>query len=255
MYKNGLMRSYFYKIATSPLSALGIIGAAAVCFIRFLSGWTSATVSGEFDLMLTLDSSRKLIAIFAALPFAANFAEEWNNSSTILISTRCGERKYIFANVSCVFISSTLVAFLGTMIFAVALSFFMPVYIDDGNPLFPPYGELLTTDFPMLHIITEAFVFAVSCAVWSEAGLMLSAFFPNKYVAMLSPFVASYIVERITLQFPAPLNLWYLSISVLAWDNALAQFFYTIGVFVLLSAVCGTVFWIVVRRRIRNEIV
>ena len=249
-----MLRAYFYKLSKSVMFLIAILGVAAVCFTRFTSYISTKNVCGQFDLLLCFDTLRKVIAIFGALPFAANFSVEWNNSASNMYITRCGTVKYAVSNVIMTFISSFITVFTGMLIFAGVMSCFMPFCVVDQNTLAEPFGFFLGTDFPFLYIAARAAIFAASCAMWSVMGLTLSAFFPNKYVALCAPFAASYIVERITIQFPSPINLWTVSISMLKWDNQLMLFLYSIGLFTALAAILGIVFVLKVKRMVQNEI-
>lgn len=254
----GIFRAYFFKLIRSPLFYIGILGTAAVCASRrlFPNGMMGGYVALEINLILDLDSMRKVIAIFGALPFAANFADEWTNTVTTSCVSRCGVRKYAFSNIALCFISSLIAVFLGMMLYAVICSVFMPLYnYDQLQDHFSPLQRaLILSRMPVLYIIYYVFVFAASCAMWSVMGMMLTAFFPNKYVAICSPFVASYIIERISMQLPDTFNLWYVSLSRLGWENVWVQFFYSVGLFVAIAAICGLVFAVIVKRRVQNEI-
>lgn len=257
-----MVRSYLYKLARSPLFYLGVFGTAALCLVlRISSGynagggkfmWLGADVYTEFDLLLGVSSLRKMTVVLGALPFAANFAEEWQSGVTIAAVARKGVKSYSLANVLCVFLSSFIAVFLGLVLFAGILSVFLPVYMPSNNPVSFLYGVILKSAFPFLYIMLKSLVFALSCAAWSVMGLMLSAFLPNKYVSICAPFVASYIVERITMQLPDPINLYVISLSVLPWKNALLSFFYSVLLFLLIACICGMVFGIVVKRRVEN---
>lgn len=249
-----MLRTYFCKLFKSALFKVAVLGVVLVCFTRFTSYIRSGNVYGQFDLLLCFDTLRKVIAIFGALPFAANFSAEWNNSTSNMYITRCGTVRYAVSNVIVTYVSSFITVLSGMLIFAALLSCFMPFCAVDESTLALPYGFLLQTSFPFLAIMLKAAVFAASCAMWSVMGLMLSAFFPNKYVALCTPFAASYIVERITIQFPAPLNLWTVSISMLNWDNTVLLFLYSVGLFTAIAAICGIVFTLKVKRRVQSEI-
>lgn len=249
-----MVGTYFYKLRGSILLKLGILGVTLICFTRVTSIFKSGNVCGEFDLLLGLDTIRKVIAVFGALPFTANFSVEWNNAVSNMYIVRCGLAKYTYSNVIVTFLSTIITVFSGIMFFVTLMSFFMPFSDFDSSFGSMPYGTLLKSNFAVLYIVLKTTVFAFSCAMWSVIGLTLSAFFPNKYVALCAPFAASYIIERITIQFPAPFNLWTVSVSALQWENPTMQFLYSIGLFTIISAIFGVVFTYKVKRMVQNEI-
>lgn len=252
-----MSRAYLYKLFRSPMTYIAILGIAAVCGTNFLNGWVdSGSVVYHMNIFLDLDAYRKIITVLGAMPFAANFAEEWNESVVLHCIARRGIGKYSFSNIMFCWITSLLVVFGGMMIFTGVYSLFIPFYEFDPNPKFTPYGIFLDMGYPLLYMSARIFMFSTSCAMWSVMGMLLSAFFPNKYIAICSPFVASYTIERITMQFPDFLNLHVLSLSYI--DNRVAPsfaFFYSLGVFTVISAICGFAFYLIVRKRVQCEFV
>ena len=84
--------------------------------------------------------------------------------------------------------------------------------------------------------------------------MMLTGFFPNKFVGICTPFVASYVIERLTWKFPETINLYNISLGFVEWENIWLQQLYCIGFFAALAAVFGTVFVLMVKRRVQNEV-
>ena len=253
----GIYRAQFYKLIRNPLFYVSIIATALLCATRLLPGkygMRGADVYMEICLLLDLATVRKMIAILGAVPFAANFADEWTSRVTIGCISRCGTNRYAISNVVICFISSLATVFLGLMLYAVGLSFFLPVFKDDPNAMLLLEEKLLRGGVPWVYIMYRLFVFASSCAMWSVMGMMLTSFFPNKFVGICTPFVASYVIERISMQFPPQINLWYVSLSRVRWDNIWLQFLYSVGLFAAIAAVCGVVFVIMVKRRVQNEV-
>lgn len=251
-----IFRAYLYKLLHDPLFYIGIFGTALLCVCRQIPKNASLCrdVAMEINVLLDISTLRKMIAIFGALPFAANFADEWTNHVTIGCVSRRGVKEYAVSNAVMCFISSLVTVFSGMMLFAGVQSFFKPVFIDSGNPMNILSETLLRGGAPWVYITYRVFVFAASCAMWSVMGMTLTSFFPNKYVGLCSPFVASYILERFSMQLPPNFNLWYVSLSNLSWENVWGQFFYSVGLFAALAAVCGLVFVIMVKRRVQNEV-
>lgn len=255
-----MFRAYIYKVLHSPLFFIGISGSAALCFISmYTTPLTGQDVYTRLGIFLDVDAYRKIIAVFAALPFAANFADEWRHGVTNQLVTRIGAVKYAVANAGFCFVTSFLAVFAGMMLFLAGYSLAFPVYAshlyEGTEQSVRLYGEFLENGMPWLYIALRTFFFALSCGMWSVMGLAISAFFPNRYVAVCSPLITCYVVERITIQLPDMFNLWYLSTSIYKIGNSLITFIYTLLVFVLLSAALSAVFVITVKRRTQNELV
>lgn len=185
--------------------------------------------------------------ILGALPFAANFSDEWNSMVTTNCITRKGARKYSAANAVMCYVSSLAAVFIGMMSFVGIYSTFYPFYIPESGSLFPPYDVLP----PLLAVMAKTFVFSASCAMWAVMGLMLTAFFPSKYIAICAPFVFSYAVERVTMNFPEAFSLWPISLSHTNLA-ALPAFVYANAIFAGIAVICGIIFTKTVERRVQN---
>ncbi len=249
-----MFKAYFYKLIHSPFLYIGIIGVVGICSLRLIPSATKGgDVMMEMQIARSLDGFRKLFVIMGALPFAANFSDEWNSMVTVNCVARKSAKRYAVANVIMCYISSFATVFAGMMTFAGVYSAFHPLYDPTGSSASQPYGILSALGFPILDLSAVTFVFASSCAMWAVMGLMLSAFFPSKYIAICAPFIFSYAVERITTTFSDDLNLRYLSLSYIDWE-ALPAFLYTNGIFVGISVICGIIFLKTVERRVQNEL-
>ena len=247
-----MFRAYFYKMLRMPYLYIGIVGVVAVCSLRLLpSAYKGSDVAMEMEIIRYLDGYRKIFVILGALPFAANFSDEWNSMVITNCITRKNVRKYSAANVVMCFLSSLAVVFIGMMIFVGIYSTFHPFYLPDNDSIFPPYDVLAALGLPVLAEMAVTFVFAASCAMWAVMGLMMTAFFPSKYIAICAPFVFSYAVDRIAMLLPDELDLEALSLSHTEL-NALPAFLFANAVFAVIALICGIVFTIVVERRVRN---
>ncbi len=252
-----MIKGYLYKLTRNPLTYIGVMGVFAVCLINLRGMLINehTTVLDRIDLFLDLDAFRKLVVIFAALPFTANFADEWKNNVAMHCITRRGIKKYAFSNVVFCVVTAFLAVFIGIMLYMLAMSLFMEFDKPDMNTHAGyPYCEFLNNGPRFLYPVIRVFVFSVSCSAWCAVGLMLSALIPNKYVAVCSPVVASYVIERITIQLPVEFNLHSLSLSVPLICNSLVTFIYTMLIFLSISALCGFGFYFILRKRVQNEI-
>lgn len=243
-----MFRAYFYKLIRSPLFYIGITGVVGICCLRLMpSAFKGIDVLMEMELLTALDGFRKMFVIVGALPFAANFSDEWNSMITTSCITRKSVRKYAVSNVVMCYISSLATIFIGMMLFCAVYSIFIPFYVPESGSTFPPYDVLP----PLLGLMAKTFVFSASCAMWAVMGLMLTAFFPSKYIAICAPFVFSYAIERVTMNFPADFDLWGLSLSHTEM-SALSAFLWSNGIFAAIAVICGIVFTEVVERKVQN---
>lgn len=250
-----MFKAYMYKALRSPLTLIGILGVFAVCCTHFFSDILfSNDMVTHIIFFLNVDAYRKAIALFAALPFTANFAAEWQNGVTKYCVIRGGTKKYAATNGLFCAGTSFLSVFLGMMLFVGVFSFWITLYKPDPNPKGLPFGVLLDNGLPLLYLIIHVFIFSCSVSMWCVMGMFFSTFFPNKYVAVCSPLVASYVIERITINFPDAANLWYLSLSHFNNNDPLLSFLYIMGVFTGFSVVLVVAFYFVLRKKVQNEV-
>ncbi len=247
-----MLNAYFYKLFRSPLFYIGIAGVIGICSLRLLpSAFKGSDVLMEMEIIRSLDGYRKIFVILGALPFAANFSDEWNCMVTTNCVTRKIAKKYSVANAAVCYISALATVFFGMMIFAGIYSLFYSFYSVGGGSESGPYGIFSLNGFPLFDLAATTFVFAASCAMWAVMGLMLTAFFPSKYIAVCAPFVFSYAIERVTMNFPDNFNLWSISLSHTEM-SALPAFLWTNAVFIAVSLICGIIFTKTVERKVQN---
>lgn len=233
------------------------MGVFAVCLLNlngiFINEHT--TVLERIDLFLDLDAFRKLVTIFTAVPFTANFADEWKHNITTSCISRKGIKKYALSNLSFCVITAFLAVFIGIMLYMLLAAAFSEFdrpgkYFDD----ILPYSELMDTGVRWLYPVLRVVVFSASCAVWCSMGLMLSAIVPNKYIAICSPVVASYVIEQMLFQSSKYINPVTLSLSNCRIGSSVTTFLYTMLVFAGITAVCGFLYYYFLRKRVQNEI-
>ncbi len=250
--------SYIFKLLHSPY----IYGAMAVILgfcvlidnIRLGGGpvLNGVDVYTDILVLLQIDGYRKLFVVLGAIPFAANFADEWNTKTIMNCVTRKSAFDYSVSNVAVCFSSSFVTVFVPLVIFGTLDCCTNTVYFEKNGPGVS-YGGFQAMGLPFLSVIMVIFTYALSCGMWSVMGMTLSAFFPSKYIAIGAPFLLCYAFEEFTYNAPLLLNFTALSNARTLIPDGLT-FLYTILVFGGLSAACGVLFTMKVGKRVRNEL-
>lgn len=257
-----MLRSYFFKLLRSPFFYAGMALVLGLCvfyandYLGGEHGLGGVDVFTDMHLLLESKGYRKAFVIFAAIPFAANFADEWNSKAIINCVTRKNAFNYAASNVAVSFISALLTVFVPMIIYAAVSAlgdkaFYNAFYSGDGGDY--TYGEFLEIGLPFLSIVFYFFTFALSCAMWAVTGMTLSAFFPSKYIALGAPFIFSNVVERLTFAMPPLVNFMDLSMSHIGFPAALSLG-YVILIFGGISIACGVIFTIKIEKRVQNEL-
>lgn len=246
-----MFRAYFYKLFRSSLFYASVLGTVilAVYSSRTLD---SGSVYHNMRSLLALQSERKIFIVFAALTFASNFADEWNSKTVTHFITRKNAVAYARANVVTCFFGAFISIFTGFFIFILIKCTQYPLHNLDNE--IPPYWIIAENGAPFVPPVLVAFVFAVNCAAWAVAGLMLTAFFTSRYIAICAPLVFSYILGRVSNKLlPDELDLDSMSSSSSGLPP-LQAFLLANSVFLFMAAVCGFIFVKKVKWRIENEL-
>lgn len=216
---------------------------------EYLDGTNSVYV---IDLMLHLGMFKKVIVFFAAIPFVTTYCQDYNSGYVKSVIVRSGERKYAWSNIVACALSGFTAVFVGMIAYFCIISYF---YQPQSYEIGGIYGEI-ALNRPCVFVLIIVSVFALYSAMWTVIGMTLSSILPDYYVAIGTPLIFGYILEELTAGLPTYFNLYSLSHNLAVFeDNALLNYLYTIGVFILIMVVSGCVFSHFVKRRSRNEMV
>ncbi len=254
-----MIRSYIFKLLHSPYLYAAMAGILGSCLffanaeLGGKKGLNGIDVCTDITLLLQVNGYQRAFMVFGAIPFAANFADEWSSKTIINCVTRKGSFDYAVSNVAVCFISTLVTIFVPLIVFA-ALDCGTKVVYNDINPPDPTaYGVFQAMGLPFLTILFLILTYALSGAMWAVMGMTLSAFFPSKYIAIGAPFIFCNALERLTDYNPPLLSFTALTNGRTYIPDALG-FCYTLLVFGGISAACGALFVIKVGKRVRNEL-
>ncbi|WP_043934332.1 hypothetical protein [Bacillus sp. EB01] len=253
----------FIQLFSSPVFYLSIIGVTVLCFISI---WEKISASGagitvyySLDIFIGLTMLKKLVVLFAALPYVSSFCTDWKFQYIKPVVIRTGINRYIWSKVVTCFVSGFLTVFIGLITFISLLSFKLPLFPTEYlNQEFnnQTFGSLALGDYPLLFLLAKSLVFSLAAALWSVVGLAVSAFIPIPFVAIATPVIASYILEELTMSLPSWLNLYLLTRSGnVIQEGPLVSLAFFIFIFIFYSVLAGFLFNYQVKRRMRNEVV
>ena len=256
-----MIRSYIFKLLRSPYlyGSMAVILGFCLFFANAelggMHGLNGGNVCSDIHHLLQVAGYQRYFIVFGAIPFAANFADEWGSKAIINCVTRRNASKYAVSNIVVCFISTLVTVFVPLITFAAWDCGTKPVCDTLNGPGPTAYDVFQTMGVPFLTIVFLILTYGLSCAMWSVMGMTLSAFFPSKYIAIGAPFIFCNALERLTLGNPAMLNFEVMTNSrVAVLPDGLPMFCYILSVFVGISAACGAVFVMQVGKRVRNEL-
>lgn len=250
------------QLLASPVFYLSILMVFALCVLSAKETIFDITIpridlAYVLDLIMDMSHFQQLLILLAALPFAAGFCNDWCCQYIRPVVVRSGVKKYALSKVLVCALSAFLVILIGMSLFFVIVGFLLPVaHPNPINEPVPPYGVFLEGPAPFLYLLCVCSLFALSASLWAVIGLAVSARLPNKFVAICTPLIASYVLPELTLYLPSPCNLYFLARGRnILHQGAVVSFLYCAGVFLALIAVAGYLFYWTVKRRMRNELV
>lgn len=247
-----MLRAYFYKLLRSPLFYLGFAATLALAFyFNITRGIHYLSLLNELFSLISFQDYKRIFVLFAALPFTSNFADEWNSKTAVNCVTRKKAGSYAVSNIVMCYISAFAAVFAGLAVYILFKSATKPLFNPDN--VFSGFKSLFENGAPMLGLMLMIFVYASSCGMWAVMGLCASAFFPSRYIAICAPFVFCYVIDKFSKNLPDNFQLEPLSLSLSDMDP-LPFFLWANFVFIAISAVCGIIFTVKVKRRIENEL-
>jgi fumarate reductase subunit D len=92
----------------------------------------------------------------------------------------------------------------------------------------------------------------LSAAFWSVVGLCASSYMPNKFVALCTPFIISFFLNRFTYTFPIWLRLNRISEGMCKFNGTVISLAYATLVYTVLTTVAGLIFVKNAKRRLAN---
>ena len=246
--------AYIKRVITSLLFWLAVTGVSVITYFGMTEEKPFTVISG-FDIMLDLSTYRKLMMLFATLPFGMTYCREWKNKYASFIASRTTVKNHLKAYIIMQFATSFIVTFIGIWISILILWQKLPLHINDGNIYTGCFDALVTQNKPILYLLFRSLHYSVSIAAWSMSGLAMSSVFTDSYLAVISPLVFSYGLEFITIESSFLPDLWHLSLSYTDFSsNPILSSVYIIGVFLLISLMFSVVFYKIAKRRAENEI-
>ena len=194
--------------------------------------------------------------IFAVLPAAILFCDDYNSGYLKNILTRTEKKKYIKETLICSSISGGLAIFIPTCI-----NTLIHFCIEEKNILeLKHFNNILDeTVFANIQYIWEGLLIAILIlvlsflfgAIWSNIGLVISSIKPNRYVALATPFAIYFAIHLIfyrigSLLFLSPMNM------LMPLVNFLPNIYYPFLYEIILLIATYIIFYFLGKGRLNN---
>ncbi len=164
----------------------------------FYYHFNSVSLGGMFSSYLS--------ALIAALPFAAEYAVEHQSGMVLYLVSRIGVNHYSISKMLTAAITGGLTLCLGSMIFAAALSaqlpFVRPSDLVEHSGL--PYDSLLASGNGIPYFGAAWYLRFLTGSLWASTAMCVSAFAPDRYVVITSPFLLCFLMVQFARLFRIP---------------------------------------------------
>ena len=255
MKKKHILKSNLYQVLLSPEFILSIL---AIIFLSYVGIWEKYDLAmfsnALIDNMEILIGFKKILAVIAAFTFSTSFCTDWNNQFIRPYIIRSGVNRYILAKLITCYATAFGVTFWGLLLFVLINLPFQSIISPEVTQLMPPF-DTIGAFSPFLYLVVKLFIFSLGNAFWVLCGFTLSAYIPNRFVAVISPLIFCYFFEELKF-LPKWINFYALTrVSDVIDQDAFFSFLYYLFIFLVLSGMMGLLFARQVKRRVQNEVV
>jgi hypothetical protein len=237
------------------------ITASAVCILYYIGIWNEIKFAGDFLYLFKystdISSLNPLIAMLCVLPYTHSFCSDWNSQYIKFVIVRSGQDSYGISKVIACALSSGCAIALGMILFFISS---MP-WIKFVSPTATNFsffstqtlgGGLLLQGQYFLYLLTYIYLAFLTGAFWSVLGLCASAYIPNKYVALCTPFIAAATISLITVKFPVWLRLDKITEGSCILNGTFFSLSYATLIYTTLTIGAGMLFVKTAKRRMAN---
>lgn len=196
------------------------------------------------------------LPIFTTLPFATSFCKEYNENSLPFIVARKGKAGYCISKYITNALCGGFVVAFGTALLFVLLASKFPVAdisyedvkIADSSHFW------IATYYPFWYGVVEAANGFLTGLLWSCVALFVSAYVPNSFVTITSPYLASFALTHAFRLYKVDyrFNKW-LTGDLIIGSSVQTLVLSSITVLIIIS-ILGFLFTKKVRRRIEYEL-
>jgi hypothetical protein len=152
-----------------------------------------------FSIVMFGSYSSDWFPMLAALPFAASYCEERRCGITPLTAARASANSYCISKVLVCAVTGGLSLGCGILLHTGLLSVWLPLLDSETYRSMQglPFAAAIMSGSGIGYFLIGAYLAFLRGVLASSAALAVSAYFPNKYVAIASPFILHFIAVRV----------------------------------------------------------
>lgn len=217
------------------------------------------SVLNLFITFMRFDRYKPLIILLLAAIYGGSFCEDWSNRYIRFLISRSSLKLYAIGKLTANFIAVMIATILSVLLGSAMLLPFFPLtneslFDAQSLELFYPYEGVVQGKLPILYIVIIGVILGISAVLLSTFGILISAWVPNRFVAIGITFPLYYTLFAITFFFPHLFSFWALSlgIEILPGAGAFMNFIINLTMFFLPTLLLGLEFYSVLKTRYDN---
>lgn len=213
-------------------------------------------VIGLYINVMHYDRFKPLMIILLSGIFTTEFCKEWISHFDRFILTRSSVKGYIYGKVlgNVIAIYSSMA--IAVTVFILFFHFYLKLDIVDYSIIesqmngYAPYGNIISGGKPILYFVIISTIFATGVIFLTLLGMVISLYFPNRFVALASPYISYYLLCSITLFFPEPLEFLGIFMGTITISDYMGlNFLYNIGILIFLIIIAS----VGIRRKVERR--
>jgi len=212
-----------------------------------------------FNNTFKYNNISKLLILSATFAYAAGFCIDWQTKFVYSIIIRSEKTAYTLSKCISVAVAGGLAVAIGAAVFIGYVCVRQPIILPEAIEIEmefsnQAFGDLLVNGKAALFFLSYLYIIFLQAFFFSSLGLMVSSYMPNRYVAYISPFVLSFVLNQIANVFALPI---WLDPAKLATARVFGVAASTIlwmatATFLLFTIICDILFIHTAKRRIAN---
>ena len=240
-------------------SSFSFLLAVAGVWIIFYAG-AKSELNAAMDVLVLFKYSieasgvNTLYLLFCVLPYTTSFCTEWSSHYLKSVVIRIGPVKYALSKLVACALSSALAVMLGISIFILSFLARLPL-VSTTAPNYKVFtrtlgGEFLQNGPHIAYFALYILLLSLAGAFWATVGLCASAYLPNKFVALFTPYIGMFALSLLTSGLPPYLQINRITRTGVNMGGTFASLLYSVFFIGILFAGIGFLFVTKIKKRV-----
>lgn len=253
-----MLKADFYRAFHSAGFLIGAFTTLGIFFFGYV-GMGAPSAVAAFNNDLKYNNINKLLCLCSAFAYSASFCADWQTRFTVPLIVRSDKRSYTLSKCIAVAVAG------GTSVVTGAAAFIafvcatheqiLPSAVEIDNEFsWQAFGDLLVNGQPALFFLCYLLVLFLAAGFFASLGLAASGYFPNKYVAYISPFALGFVLNELAnkLGLPIWLDPGRLATARILGSTTPAILRMVVVSFLSFTVLCDILFIQTAKRRLAN---